>query len=103
MESYQRLISELLGDDLTPKAQYEKLRYLIEIERLYKAAKENLESNIDWFGDGSQAYKYSKETYDILTGQNEQPEETKPDLFQQMGISANPMKELFEGLNPNKP
>ncbi len=81
MQNYEWLILDQIGSDLTPKAKYERLRYLLEIERLYKAAKENLESNIDWFGDGSQAHKYSKETYNILIGQSE----TKNDsLFELM-------------------
>lgn len=99
MQNYEWLILDQLGSDLTPKAKYERLRYLLEIERLYKKAKENLESSIDWFGKENPRYKDAKETYDILTGVDDQQEETK--VFDQLAAITKPdTKELFNCLNP---
>jgi|SRR5690242_2310644 len=88
MQNYEWLILDQIGPDLTPKAKYERLRYLLEIERLYKKAKDNLESSIDWFGKENPRYKDAKETYDILTGQDEQSE--PPSTFNQLATLNRP-------------
>lgn len=70
MENYERLILELLGNDLTPKAKYERLKLLIETHRLYNAAKESLQSDLDYFGQEHKRHIQAKKTYDILIGLN---------------------------------
>jgi hypothetical protein len=78
MENYERLIIDLLPNELTPKAKYNHLKHLIEIKRLHTAAKEKLEFDLNWFGLGMDRHKDAKRTYNVLMGIEEQPEETKP-------------------------
>lgn len=81
MENYERLIIELLEDGLTPgltpRAKYEYLKFLLSIHKLYKATKESLERDLEYFGQDNKRHIQARRTYNILTGVEEFIEDDK--------------------------
>lgn len=70
MENYERLIIDLLGDELTPRAKYEYVKMLIASRELYNNTKLSLEEDIEWFGKSNPRHIQAERTYDILTGKS---------------------------------
>lgn len=68
MQNYERLIMEKLGDGLTPKAKYERLEFLLGAYDRLQKAKQQLQSNVEWFGMSNPRHGDAQEILDILNG-----------------------------------
>ena len=99
MQNYERLIIDLLPANLTPKAKYEFLQHLLWTKKVHTAAKEKLEFDLDYFGHENIRYHDAKRTYDILTGLESQPEETKKSVKREIEVDIN--YDLHEGRGEN--
>ena len=95
MENYERLIIDLLPSNLTPKAKYEFLQHLLWTKKVHTAAKEKLEFDLDYFGSENIRYHDAKRTYDILTGLEYQPDETRKNLASAMHDLENSKKDFL--------
>lgn len=68
MENYERLTIDLLGSDMTPKAKYERVKFLLATHKLYNDTKQSLIDDMEYFGNEHQRRKQAERTYGVLTG-----------------------------------
>lgn len=79
MENYERLTLDLIGNGLTPKAKYERAKFLLHIYDNYLKAKETIEHDLEYFGLSHDRHKQAQKIYDILIGKSVKYQETDID------------------------